>query len=60
MTSTEFAKKIGVSVSTVKRWSNRGTLIPALRTPTGRRQYSENQVKNYFRKDDNENESKRD
>lgn len=59
LTSQEFADEIGVSVSTVKRMHKRGTLVPALQTPTGRRQYTEKQVKEYLRKGEYENEVQR-
>ncbi|AHJ29577.1 IS607 family transposase [Nodularia spumigena] len=39
----EFAEKIGVSVKTLQRWDNSGKL-PAKRTPSGHRFYTENDL----------------
>ncbi|CAB3392198.1 MerR family DNA-binding transcriptional regulator [Kyrpidia spormannii] len=36
----EFAKKLGVSVSTLRAWDREGKLVP-LRTPTNKRRYTE-------------------
>lgn len=35
---SEFAKLVGVSVSTVRRWDKEG-LVTAVRTPTGHRRF---------------------
>jgi len=40
----EAARRIGVSVRTLKRWDRQGRLVPEIRTPTLRRLYSEAQV----------------
>ena len=47
----EFAEKIGVSVSTLQRWDRDG-LLPANRTPAGRRYYTSSDVEEYFRTTD--------
>jgi len=39
-TIREFAEKLGVSVSTLRAWDREGKLV-ALRTPTGKRRYTE-------------------
>ena len=44
----EFADRIGVSVYTLRRWDNEGTL-PAKKTPGGRRFYTQTDVELYFR-----------
>ncbi|MCP4746504.1 MAG: recombinase family protein, partial [Desulfobacteraceae bacterium] len=40
----EFAKRIGKSTSTLRRWDNEGRLV-AKRTPTGQRYYDESDVR---------------
>jgi predicted site-specific integrase-resolvase len=42
--ASQFAKKIGVSLKTVQRWDNSGKL-KALRTPSGYRYYTEDDVR---------------
>ena len=44
----DFAERIGVSVSTLQRW-DRESIMPAKRTPTGRRYYTQSDVETYFR-----------
>jgi hypothetical protein len=44
MTSTEFAKAIGVTVRTLVRWHHEGRFVPAIVLPTGERRYSEEQL----------------
>lgn len=44
----DFAEKIGVSVSTLQRWDREG-ILPAKRTPTDRRYYTQADVEDYFR-----------
>ena len=39
-TIREFAEQLGVSVSTLRAWDRSGKLV-ALRTPTGKRRYTE-------------------
>ena len=51
MTSTDLAKAIGVSVSTVINWEKDGTLIPIRKTPKGFRVYSQEQVDAYMAQD---------
>ena len=48
LTSYDFAKAIGVSAATVKRWDNNGTLTAYLVTPGGSRRYHPKQVKENF------------
>ncbi|MCM1217815.1 MAG: helix-turn-helix domain-containing protein [Lachnospiraceae bacterium] len=48
LTSIEFAKAIGVSHSTVKRWHNKGILKAHLTMPGGARRYLPQQVDEYF------------
>lgn len=50
LTSTEFAKAIGVSVVTLARWEKDNILLPFLKTPTGRRKYTQSQVTAYIEK----------
>lgn len=44
----DFAEKIGVSVSTLQRWDREG-ILPAKRTPTDRRYYTQADLEDYFR-----------
>lgn len=44
----EFAQQIGVSVSTLRNWEERGWLIPHHKTPAGYRIYTNTQVEQYF------------
>lgn len=48
LTVSEFAKKIGVHPQTVRQWDETGVLMPHHKTPSGRRQYSEEQVEEYL------------
>ena len=48
LTVEEFAKRIGVHPQTVRLWDKTGVLLPHHKTPSGRRLYSEKQVKEYF------------
>lgn len=50
LSSAEFAKAIGVSPTTVKRWDKDGILKAYLRTPSGFRKYLPSQVDDYFAK----------
>ncbi len=50
LTVEEFAKRIGVHPQTVRTWDNTDVLKPHHKTPSGRRLYSEEQVKEYFEK----------
>lgn len=47
----EFAEKIGVSISTLRRWDKEGKLKPAKVTEDGIRLYSEYQLKTYINND---------
>ena len=48
LTVDEFAKRIGVHPQTVRAWDKSGMLVAHHKTPSGRRLYSEEQVKEYF------------
>ena len=48
MTVDEFARRIGVHPQTVRQWDKTGVLVPHHKTPSGRRLYTEDQVKEYF------------
>lgn len=50
LTSSQFAREIGVSVATLSKWYNKGILEPYLITPSGRKKYSREQVKEYYDK----------
>lgn len=50
LTSTQFAKAIGVSVVTLKRWHENGVLKAYLVEPTGRKKYSREQIEEYYSK----------
>lgn len=43
-TSQDLAKIVGVHVSTIYNWEKRGIIVPAKKTLTNRRFYSEEQV----------------
>ena len=45
---SEFANRIGVCLKTVQNWDNKG-ILPARRTPTNKRYYTEEDVENYFK-----------
>lgn len=40
----DVAEIFGVTQNTIRSWENKGILIPAYKSPTGRRGYSEEQV----------------
>lgn len=44
----EFAKIIGISSVTLRKWEATGKLIPHHRSPTGYRYYSDEQVEKFF------------
>ena len=48
LTSTDFARAIGVSVPTLVRWEEKGLVKPYMVTPTGYRKYTWEQVEEYF------------
>lgn len=48
LTSRQFADEIGVAHSTLGNWYKKGILKPCLITPSGRKKYSREQVKEYF------------
>ncbi len=43
-----FAKRIGVSCQTLRRWDAQGLLKPAYVFPSGQRRYTEQQVTEYI------------
>lgn len=43
MKPKEFAEKVGVCVKTLQRWDREG-ILPAKRTPTDRRYYTEEDI----------------
>ena len=48
LTISEAARFLGVSLSTVRRWSDAGVL-PSYRTPGGQRRYSREQLEAFLR-----------
>jgi len=50
-TSTQFAKAVGLSVSTLYNYESNGSLIPARKTIKGRRLYSQEQLDAYLAQD---------
>lgn len=46
----EFADRIGVSKSTLRRWERLSILKPAMVLPSGQRRYTEEQAQDYERK----------
>lgn len=44
----EFAQLIGVTSVTLRKWGDKGLLIPHHRSPTGYRYYSEEQLQDYL------------
>lgn len=46
--ATEFAKKIGVSVYSLKNWEKTGKLVPHHKTPGGKRMYHEKQIAEFL------------
>ena len=48
LTISEFARRIGVSMQTLRNWHRDGKLCPHHVTPTGHRMYTEEQVTTYF------------
>lgn len=48
LTIGEFAKAIGVSEKTLRRWDQKDILKPHHKTPGGRRIYTSQQVQDYF------------
>lgn len=45
LTSHEVAHLLGVNIKTIQRWDREGRLKPAGRTATGRRYYTEDQIR---------------
>ena len=52
----EFAELLNVSVKTLQRW-DRDKILIAKRTPTNRRFYTEEQLQEYLKKSDKNDES---
>lgn len=48
LSTSEYAEAIGVHVQTLRKWDNDGILKAHHITPKGHRQYSPEQVKDYF------------
>ena len=48
LTVEEFAKRIGVHPQTVRTWDKNGLLPAHYKSPSGRKFYTEEQVKNYL------------
>lgn len=48
LTISEFAKAIGISQNTIRKWESKGLLKPHHKTPGGRRLYSNEQVNAYL------------
>lgn len=53
MTSGQVARTIGVSITTIKNWEERGALKPDRKLPSGRRLYSEKTVEDFIKSLDN-------
>lgn len=53
LSSTDFARAVGVSVPTIQRWDIEGRLIPVKRTISGRRLYSQEQLEAFLAEDYN-------
>lgn len=45
----EFAKKLGVTVQTLRNWDKSDKLKPHHRSPSGHRYYSKEQLDGYFK-----------
>ena len=54
----EFARLIGITSVTLRKWDERGWLKPHHRSPSGYRYYSEEQLQNYLRGGDNDERSR--
>ncbi|MBK1735251.1 IS607 family transposase, partial [Halorhodospira abdelmalekii] len=48
MSTGKAAKRLGVSVKTLQRWDREGRLIPAARTDSNRRLYTEAQLREFI------------
>lgn len=48
-TSGEVARIVGVSITTIKNWEERGSLKPDRKLPSGRRLYSERTVEEFIK-----------
>lgn len=48
-TSGEVARQIGVSITTLKNWEEKGSLKPDRKLPSGRRLYSKETVNNFIK-----------
>ena len=53
----DVAKMLNVTVRTLQSWDRQG-LLPALRTPAGRRWYSEEQINKFLNKENSQNSKK--
>ncbi len=59
MSTGKAAKLLGVSVKTLQRWEREGRLIPAARTDSNRRRYTESQLREFLRLRNHTTEPKR-
>lgn len=48
MSTGKAAKLLGVSVKTLQRWEREGRLVPAARTDSNRRLYTETQLREFI------------
>lgn len=48
-TSGEVARIVGVSITTIKNWEEKGALKPDRKLPSGRRLYSERTVEEFIK-----------
>lgn len=53
LSSTDFAKAIGVSITTLYNWEKKGIIAPIRTSITGHRVYSEEQLQAYLNEDYN-------
>jgi excisionase family DNA binding protein len=49
MTTRQAAKLLGITVRTLQRWEREGRLVPATRTASNRRRYTESQLRAFLR-----------
>lgn len=48
LTSSEFAKAIGIHIQTLRHWDKTGKLKPHHKTPGGKRFYTRNQINTFL------------
>ena len=49
MTTRQAAKLLGITVRTLQRWEREGRLVPATRTASNRRRYTESELRAFVR-----------